>query len=219
MKIDDKTIAVLSNFQTINTSIAIDKGNLLKIVSESDTIFAQAEVPFEFPEDIAIYDLSKFLALLSLSKENEITFHKGYMLVRQGASTVRYWLCDRKLLKECPSKIKMPEPEIKFNLTWATLSATIKAMQILKLSEISISGDGENLMLSAVDAQNPESTTYSTVICPCKARFNCIIEAEKLKMVAADYFVSISSKGIAHFKPDSGIQYWVILNGKSKFER
>ena len=58
MKLSDSTLAVLKNFAGINNSILVKKGNQLRTISVAKNILAEAEIPEDFPRDVAIYDLS-----------------------------------------------------------------------------------------------------------------------------------------------------------------
>ena len=60
------TLAILKNFATINTSIVVKTGNVLKTISNAENILASAKVEETFPIDFAIYDLNQFIAGLLL---------------------------------------------------------------------------------------------------------------------------------------------------------
>ena len=58
MKLTDSTLTVLKNFAGINNSILVKKGNKLRTISVAKNILAEADIPEDFPKDVAIYDLS-----------------------------------------------------------------------------------------------------------------------------------------------------------------
>jgi len=78
MQISNQTIEVLKNFAMINPSIAFQSGNVLQTVATNKTIMAKAELADSFPSAGAIYDLSRFLGVVSLfeTPEYEFTNHK-----------------------------------------------------------------------------------------------------------------------------------------------
>ncbi len=218
MILDEKTIAVLSNFQTINQSIVIRPGNRIRTMSQSEAILAQATVPNTFDSDVYIYDLSKFLALLSLAKENEVIIGEHDLTINQGKSKVKYRMADPILFKKIPENdVVFKDPEVEFALSWDVLANAIKAMQILKFTELAFIGDGEKLYVSAVSTKDPDANTYATEVGETTKVFECIMEIEKLKLVASDYYVRITSKGIVHFKGET-IEYYIAMHNKSKFE-
>lgn len=220
MKLDPKTISILSNFHTINQSIAIQPGSVLKTISQTDSMFAVAKVPDTFPAPLAIYDISKFLAILSLSKEHDITFADKYMLIKfpdRGNSCTKYFYANPDLIKTPPNKsVKATNPYCQFHLPWDVLSTTLKAMLILKYNEIAFIGDGKKLTLSAINSKDDESSSYSTELGDTSKVFTCIIEVEKLKLINDDYNVTISTEGVANFK-GSAVEYWIVYNAKSQF--
>ena len=47
-----------------------------------------------------------------------------------------------------------------------------------------------------------------------------IFKTENLKMISGTYEVSLSSKGISHFKnKNKNLQYWITTEAGSKFEK
>ena len=58
MKLSDSTLTVLKNFAGINNSILVKEGSQLRTISVAKNILAEAEIPEDFPRDVAIYDLN-----------------------------------------------------------------------------------------------------------------------------------------------------------------
>lgn len=217
MKLDAQTITILQNFQSINPSIVVDQGNQLKTISPSQAVFARATVPDTFPTKFAIYDISRFLGVLSLMKEYQIDFEETHMNIRSESSKIKYTYCNPSLIITPPDKqINFPSIDVEFHLSAKHLHSVIKAMQVLGFNEIEIQGDGSQLSICAVNVKNTSTDVYSTVLGTTDKNFSAIIECEKLKLIPADYMVTICSKGIAHFKTDA-VEYWVALSSKSKF--
>jgi len=77
MKLSEDTINVLKNFSTINQSLQVKPGNVLKTISPLKTVFVEATVTETFPKEAAVYDLNKLLAKVSLYKEAELDFGEG----------------------------------------------------------------------------------------------------------------------------------------------
>ena len=66
MQISNETIQILKNFAMINPSIGFSPGNTLQTVAPSKTVMAKAKIKEEFPTTGAIYDLRRFLGVVSL---------------------------------------------------------------------------------------------------------------------------------------------------------
>lgn len=214
MKLDAKTISVLQNFQNINPSIYIKPGNQIRTMSPTGTVLARAVVPDLFPTEFGIYDVSRFLGINSLFKESEIFFDQKYLTISNGNSKVKYVYCDQENIVTPPNReIKLDSIDIEFVLKPDVLSSVTKAMQILGYNEIAISGDGENLTISAVNTKNKTSDVYSVKIGETARTFNVILEADKLKILPIEYTVQVSNSGLAYFKGES-VEYWIATKTK-----
>lgn len=218
MKLNPQTLSILQNFQTINPSIVINEGNIIKTIAPTESIFAKAIIQDDFPQTFGIFELSKFLGILSLSKASELEFKDDHLIIRQGKSKIKYGYCDPSLIVVPPDKdIKLGTPEVMFELSPEAIQGVMKAMQILGFSELEFKGEDGNLSIGTVNTKNSGSNIYSTDIGETSKTFSAIIEVDKLKLIPNIYTVSISSRGLAHFKCDQ-IEYWIALSTKSKFE-
>ena len=94
MKLNPQTLSILQNFQTINPSIVINEGNIIKTIAPTESIFAKAIIQDDFPQTFGIFELSKFLGILSLSKASELEFKDDHLIIRQGKSKIKYGYCD-----------------------------------------------------------------------------------------------------------------------------
>ena len=74
MKLSDSTLTVLKNFAGINNSILVKEGSQLRTISVAKNILAEADIPEDFPRDVAIYDLNQFLNGLSLHQDPNLDF-------------------------------------------------------------------------------------------------------------------------------------------------
>lgn len=221
MIISEKTRNVLSNFQTINQRIVIFPGHTLRTVSETGTVLAEAIVEEEFPVKFGIYDLGQLLALLSLHKDSDVQFYEHYLTIkRKGNSTTKFTYCEPSLIKhpKADGRPVIETPYVEFNLKWEELTDTIKAMQILKFTEIAVIGDGERLQLAAISTKDPDASSHIVDIRETDKVFKAVLEIEKLKLMQSDYFVSITEKGFLNFQGET-VNYWLAVNkNNSSFE-
>ena len=95
MNLSDNTLGILKNFAGINNSILVKKGNQLRTISVAKNILAEAEIPEDFPRDVAIYDLNQFLNGLSLHQDPDLDFsEETYLTIREGRRKVKYFFAD-----------------------------------------------------------------------------------------------------------------------------
>tara|TARA_Y100000310_G_C20279089_1_gene621722 strand:- start:7 stop:675 length:669 start_codon:yes stop_codon:yes gene_type:complete len=220
MKLSEATKEILKNFSDINPNLMIKPGKELKTISTMKNILATASVAEEFPQDIAIYDLSEFLGVLSLFNKPSFSFDEKSMTIQdEGSSTKsKYFFADASVLTTPQKDVKMPEAEVKFTLTETDLTQVKKAAAMLQLPDISITSNKGDIILSAIDKKNDTANNYSVKIGKTSETFVFHFKTEHLKMLPGDYTVAISSKLISYFKHKTKpIQYWVALENTSKF--
>jgi hypothetical protein len=92
----------------------------------------------------------------------------------------------------------------------------LRAMSIMSLPELAVTGDSGKLCVEAINSHNPTSDKYSIQVDETDLNFKMIFLAENIKIISEDYDVSISSRGIAHFK-GSDIEYWIATESSSTF--
>jgi len=221
MKLSKETIEVLKNFSGINQSIVVKEGSKLKTVNSLKNILAHATVEEDFPKEFAIYDLTEFLGLLSSMSEPELTFNKSDVTVSSGTRKVKYRYADTDYIVKPEKDIDMPESEIKFKLSEEVYVSLEKVATILQLHDICLKGCAKSgkILLCATNKKNDSSNDYSEEVGEGVTKnFNIVMKKENLKIVPGDYDVSISSKGISHFKNvNLDLEYWIALEPTSEY--
>lgn len=218
MKLSQETIAILKNYSTINPSVLFKPGNVLSTMSTQKSIFAKATIKEEVERQFGIYELNKFLGVLSMFKEPELRFFDSFLEVSSGKQRVRYTYADPSLIITPPDKgFVVPIPEVEFDLTSDDLGSVIKALSIMSLPEISITGNGSDLEVQAVNSKNPSADVYSITVGTTEKTFQSYIKTENLKFLSKDYHVSVSSKGIVKFE-SPGLTYFVASEAHSYFK-
>jgi hypothetical protein len=218
MKLEGRTLSILKNFASINPSIQFKPGDVLKTVSPNKTILAHAKLGEQVEGQFAIFDLSKFLSVMSLFDKPTLKVEEKYMTISDGQQRVNYTFADPRAIALPPEKTpQVANPEIEFKLTTATLDRVQKAMGILKMPEIAIVGNGTDITVEAVDSKNPSADTFAIKVGSTKHTFKMVFKSENIKIIAADYDVTISSKGIGNFKCED-IEYWIVAEASSTFK-
>src|SRR5690242_9079579 len=111
MKLEQKTIQILKNFATINQSIWINEGNELSTISLAKTLYAKAQVKETFPRSFGIYDLSRFLGVLSLFNEPNLEFTDAHIHIKEGSKKVKYIYAAENMIVAPSEKIKKAKIE------------------------------------------------------------------------------------------------------------
>ena len=216
MKFSNETISVLKNFATINPGLVFKPGSVIRTMHPQKTVMASATVSENIEKVARVYDLSRFLATLSLFDDPDVEFTEDKFIISSGKSKVSYTYAAEAMVVSAPDKdIKFPDPEAVVTVKWKELDSVIKAAGVLKLSEVAFISDGSSISLSAVDSKNPTADAYEIVVAEDvnTKEFKMIIKVENLKLMQNDYEVSLSTKGLAHFK-SSKAEYFIALEAK-----
>lgn len=219
MKISEETFDVLKNFSTVNPSIAIKEGNVIRTISEQKNILAQAVVNESMPVDYAIYDLNQFLGLASLFEEPDFAFGESDVTIRDNNTRSRYTFTDPAMITSPPEKnIELDSPEIDFQMPYSSLKSVINGANQLGLPEIAVRGGAGIISLVATNTKNPTTNEFSVDVGQTNANFQMIFKTENLKFMALDYSVKISSKGVSQFTNETkSIDYWVATEAGSEY--
>lgn len=214
MKLSNETMTILKNFSGINSGILFKQGSTLSTVSPTKTVLAQATLQEDIPQEFAIHDLTNFLSVLSLSKENpELDFDDKHVFVKAlgGRSKIKYRFADKNMIVTPPDKmVVMPSQDVTFTLTSDDYEWITKTANVLQSPNVAIEGENGKLKISSFDYKNDAANINSVEIGETDREFKSVFKTENLKMIPGSYLVCISSKGIAHFKnTKDSIEYWI----------
>ncbi len=220
MKLSENTVNVLRNFATINQGLVFKSGNTLRTVSKQQNVLAKATVTESFDKNFAIYDLNRFLAVLSSMNDPDLTVGTGNVKIASGTSKTTYGLSDETMVVSAPDNdISVQNAEVKFTLTKDNLAQVLKLSGVLGLPNIAVRGNRKKISIAALDVKNQDSDVFSVDVGDTDAEFQFIFVTENFKMIPGDYEVQISSKGVAHFKSKKDpLEYWIATEVGSKYE-
>ena len=221
MKFSARTIQILKNFSTVHQAMIFDPGNVISIASELKTILARAEIDTQIDKQFAIYDLPRFISVISMFQDPELTIMKDHMLISSGNESITYQFAEPALIKPAPKKVNMADPDVKFNLTAEQLDRVFKGMATTGANHICITGDGSNISVEAVTIQSGAKNmntgaAYKASVGTTSEKFKFNFKVENVKMLPGDYTVSISKAGIANFK-GADVEYWVAIEQNSSY--
>ena len=189
MQISNQTIEVLKNFAMINPSIAFQTGNVLQTVATNKTIMAKAELADSFPSAGAIYDLSRFLGVVSLFETPDYEFTQSQVTIKERSKAVNYTFADPSMIVTPPQDktLSIEEPDVDINVSGDKISAVLKAAAILQLKEVAISCDGSQVYIEGLDTN--QSDSYKEIIQDWtpESTFKFIFKTESFKMLPGDY--------------------------------
>jgi hypothetical protein len=220
MKFSDRTLTILKSFSTINKSIVMRPGNILRTVTPEKTLIAIAKLEDEIPSQAIIYDLSRFLTILSLHENPELEFHDKYFVISDDSKKkTKYVYADESMVIAPPDKqLKIPSEDVDVNVSWSDLQSVLKAAAALQFDQIAFVGEEGKCYLRTVDTKNSSSDTFGVEIGETADEFTIIIKTENLRLLPQDYRVVLCAKGISLFE-GVDVSYYVGVDTKSTYRK
>ena len=218
-----KTLDVLKNFSTINSSIVFRQGSTVRTISNAENILAKYTGEEIFPTDFAIYDLSQFLMGISLFNDPQLEFtSKDYVNIKGGRQSAKYYFSDPEItLKSAPEKnVKFPGSDIEFTLTGEELYNIQRASAIYSLPDLTFySEEGSNtIRLILRDKENDTSNTYDlSVEGTTTGTFSLDLKIENIRVLnplsnPIDYVIKVSQHLISEWtSQDADLKYYIAL--------
>ena len=222
MIINNETVETLKNFAEINQSLVIETGDVIKTVSEQTNVLAKAKLGQSFPQDFAIYDLNKFLGVLSLFAEPQFDFSEKSIKIQSsvdannfvaGDSVAEYQFANMSLFenerKILAKDINLPSEDAVFRLEEKYFISIMRAAAVMSLPEIAVVANEGKLKIQALDAKTSVDS-YAVELGVSTSNFKMIFKIENLKLMRGSYDVKISNKGLGYFKnTDRELEYWI----------
>jgi len=209
MKFSEATLKVLNNFSAINSNLLLSPGSTIRTISPSKTILASAEVEETIPNEAGIYDLNNFLAIVELMSSCYVSFEEDRFLFDSvdRVEGLQYAYSAKNMIISPPNKsIDVAGPS--FTLEWDKLSKVVKAAGVLRVPDVNLVSSGGQITVSAVDVKNPTSNNFKLKVGECGEDFNMVIKVDNIKVLPMDYEVTVSEKGVIHFKGEK-VEYWI----------
>lgn len=223
LQFNDTLKEILQNFAAINQSIIFKAGDVVSTMSPMKQVIAKAKSPVSFPTTFAVYSLGSFLSTISLFKEPEMNFTDKSVFISglnpEGKrEEIRFNFTEPSLVIAPPEKeLKMPEPDVEFNLSNAALTRALKVANVIEAPEMAVAGDGEKIYLQALNMKNSADNNYKVEVGETSKNFRLVFSISNLNILPRDYEVKISAKGLSHFKA-SDVEYWIAVESTSTFE-
>jgi hypothetical protein len=222
MKLSKKTLAILTNFASINPNIVIHAGSTIRTMAEAKNIMAEAQVDEVFPDTFGIYDLPEFLSVLNLFTDPDLAFSEDMLSIKlsEGSKRATYYLSPIANLTFPQKDIIMPAAEVSFTFTNDMFSRLRDASRAFKTYDLVVTSDPDSTELNCLvtDIADDTANQWHEVIEDTESNDTCklVFNINNFKMIPGDYSAQISSKLISKFSGDS-VDYFVALEKSSSF--
>ena len=213
-----KTLDVLKNFSTINSSIVFRKGSTVRTISNAENILAKFSGEEVFPTDFAIYDLSQFLSGISLFNDPQLEFTSNdYVSIRGGRTSAKYYFSDPEItLKSAPERnVNFPGADIQFTLSAEDLLALQKASAVYSLPDLTFQSEEglDTIKLILRDKENDTSNTYDlTVAGTTTGTYSLDVKIDNIRVLPGDYSIKVSKALISEWTNSNyDLTYYIAL--------
>ena len=213
-----KTLDVLKNFSTINSSIVFRKGSTVRTISNAENILAKFTGEEVFPSDFAIYDLSQFLSGISLFNDPQLEFTSNdFVSIRGGRTSAKYYFSDPEItLKSAPERnVNFPGADIQFTLSAEDLLALRKASAVYGLPDLTFQSEEglDTIKIILRDKENDTSNTYDITVAGCTSgTFSLDLKIDNIRVLPGDYSVKVSKSLISEWQHSTiDLTYYVAL--------
>ena len=213
-----KTLDVLKNFSTINSSIVFRKGSTVRTISNAENILAKFTGEEVFPTDFAIYDLSQFLSGISLFNDPQLEFTSNdFVSIRGGRTSAKYYFSDPEItLKSAPEKnVNFPGADLQFTLSGEDLIALQKASAVYGLPDLTFQSEEglDTIKLILRDKENDTSNTYDITVAGCSTgTYSLDVKIDNIRVLPGDYSIKVSKALISEWtNTNVDLTYYIAL--------
>jgi hypothetical protein len=156
------------------------------------------------------------LSALSLFKNPTLDFGDKSVKLKEdgGGSSVNYFFSDPSVVTSPKTEITMPSVDVEFTFTQDTFNQILKASAVLGVPDVVLQGTaGGDINLTVTDRKNDTSNDFAIKVGEnASSDFTHYFKVENLKLLAGNYKVEVSTKGISHFvNMDKPVEYFIAL--------
>ncbi len=197
MKLTKNTLTVLENFASINDSLIIEEGSKIRTMSVTKSLLGTAVVEEEFPQELPIYSLSKFLSLVKCINNPELSFDENTIFISNDEDTIEFRLSDKSIIVTPPNKsIQIPTEDVELELSTLDFEKCQKVARTMGHKHLAFVGDGENVWLKVLDKNNSGSDTFKTKVGETDKTFTAFVLLENLKFQSGYYDLVLCKKNL-----------------------
>lgn len=211
MNLSNDTVNTLKNFSQINPSLVVERGSELVTMSPSKTIIARMITEEVFDKPFCIYELNKFLGVISMLEEPDFNFGEQSVEIKSKTGTVNYTYADKSMVvAPLTNKIEMKNVITSFDLNKTELTSVIRAASVLQSDLVRIVAQGGNLKVGTANVKDATAHTFDIDInANVDTDFEIFVKTENVvKILPSEYSVTVSN-GVIQFMNDTHT-YWIV---------
>lgn len=219
--ISKTTLAILKNFAAMNSNILVKPGNVIKTITPSKNGMAEAVIEETFDTEFGIWDLNKFLGVVSLFSNPHFEFgEKSVKIIGPNNSIVNYYYSEPRLLTYPTKNVNMPPATVKTRIEEGMMNELHRISSVLQLPDISFQSDGSIIYAIVTDLKDPTSNSYKVELDGNAdgAEFELNFKMENIRLLAGDYEVSFAKNVAGQFENENlNLTYWFAMESDSRY--
>jgi len=221
INLSKETLSILKNFASLNSNILVKPGNVLRTITPSKNGMAQAKVSEFFDTEFGIWDLNKFLGVISLFNNPNFEFHDKYVIISGGGSQkVKYYYSEPKLLTTPTKNVNMPDSVVSATLSGSDFTQIQKASAVMQLPDLSFVNKNGSIVAAVTDLKDPTSNNYEVEVGDYdgNANFKFNFQIQNIKLLAGDYDINFAKNTVAEFSNvNTDLVYWFAMESGSTY--
>jgi len=213
------TLAILKNFSSLNSNLLVHPGNTIKTITPSKTGMASATVEESFDVEFGIWDLNKFLGVVSLFNNPTFSFgDKSVKIKNGGDSVVNYYYSEPRLLTYPTKDVNMPSINVSITLTEKNFNELQKAASVMQLPDLSFKSEGSGIVAMVSDLGDPTSNSYRVIVESAYSGpgFLFNFKMENIKILPGDYQINFAKNVVGEFVHKTiSVKYWFAMEANT----
>jgi hypothetical protein len=210
-KFSRQTQSIMKHFNHIQPTMLFRVGTELR-THNTTNLMGIAQIEETIPKEFRIYDLSKFLGILSAFGDPTIKFNDSYLTISNSdEKKYDYRFANPNTVYEPPEgEVDMDNPLEPFKLAKANLQELIKVISISSHPEAAFVGENGKLSIQAFDPTSATCDTYQNVIGTTDQTFKVRLKHKDLVMLMPeDYIVTLADNACLFVAPSAKLKYYI----------
>jgi hypothetical protein len=209
------TLTILKNFASLNSNLLVKPGNVIKTITPSKTGMAVATVEEQFDVEFGIWDLNKFLGVISLFNSPTFTFGEKSVKIKNGGdSVVNYFYSEPRLLSVPTKDVNMPEVNVSVVMTEKNYNELQRAASVMQLPDLSFKSENDKIMAMVSDLSDPTTNSYKVCVCDDYSGVDFLFnfKIENVKILPGDYTINFAKNIVGEFvNKNINLKYWFAM--------
>jgi hypothetical protein len=210
-KFSTQTITIMKHFNHIHPTMLFREGSELRSHNTTN-LMGIAQIEETIPKEFRIYDLAKFMGILSAFGDPIIKFNDTYLTIsNSNEKKYDYRFANPNTVHEPPEgEVDQNDPLEPFNLTKKDLQELIKIISISGHPEAVFVGEQGKLSIQSFNPKDATVDTYENIIGTTDKTFRVRIKHKDLVLLMPeDYTVTLAENGCLFDAPSAKLKYYI----------